>query len=208
MEIGIIGTGSMGSALATALSDAGHTIMLGSRDPERGRDTAETMGASVSGGSNQEAAQFAETVILATPFEACESIISECGPFDGKTIIDVTNAMDLENLRVPLDNETSGGEEIAKMATGASVVKAFNMVHAEVLTDPQFGDDVPTCFYCGDDEDAKERVAQLIADCGLEGVDCGPLRASRYLEAMAGLLVQLSANMGWGVDNAFLFIER
>jgi hypothetical protein len=208
MEIGIIGTGNMGSALATALSDAGHTIMLGSRNPQRGRETAESIGENVSGGSNEDAAEFADTVILAIPFDACADIIRECGAFDGKTVIDITNPIDLEELRVTLDRETSGGEEIAKLAPGASVVKAYNMIHAEVVQDPDFGNDRPTCFYCGDDEGAKEQVAELIEDCELDPVDCGPLRASRYLEGMAGLIVQLSMNMGWGVDNAILFVER
>jgi len=208
MEIGIIGTGSMGTALATALSDAGHTIMLGSRNAQRGRETAESIGGDVSGGSNQDAAEFADTVILATPFDAATEVIRECGAFDAKTVIDITNPIDLDALRVTLDNDTSGGEQIAKLAPGAAVVKAFNTVHAEVVADPAFGDDVPTCFYCGDDEDAKDLVAGLIEDCGLDPVDCGSLKASRYLEAMAGLIVQLSLKMGWGVDNAFLFIER
>lgn len=208
MKIGIIGTGSMGSALATALSEAGHTIMIGSRNEQRGREVAESIGANVSGGANQDAADFADVIVLAVPFDAVESIIRDCGAFGSKTVIDITNPIDVDALRVTLDNETSGGEEIAKLAPGAAVVKAFNTIHAEVIESPLFGDDVPTCFYCGDDEDAKELVAGLIEDCDLDPVDCGPLRASRYLEAMAGLIVQLSMKMGWGVDNAFLFIER
>ncbi|MGM0494460.1 MAG: NADPH-dependent F420 reductase [Armatimonadota bacterium] len=208
MEIGIIGTGNMGAALAAALSRAGHSIMLGSRNKQRGRETAESIAGSVSGGSNQDAADFSDTIILAVPFDACDAIIRECGAFDGKTIIDITNPIDVEALRLKVDSDTSGGEEIAKLAPGAAVVKAFNMVHAEVAEDPDFGEDLPTCFYCGDDEDAKERVAGVIRDCGLSPVDCGPLRASRYLEATAGLIVQLSLNMGWGVDNALLLMER
>ena len=208
MEIGIIGTGSMGRALADALSDAGHSIMLGSRSRERGLEAAEEFGDAVSGGSNQEAADFADMIVLAIPFDACGEIIHGCGRLEGKIVIDITDPIDIEELRVTLDNDTSGGEEVAKLTPGAAVVKAFNMVHAEVVENPDFGDDAPTCFYCGDDEGAKARVAELIEDCGLDPVDCGPLRASRYLEAMAGLLVQLSAKMGRGVDNAFLFVER
>ncbi len=208
MDIGIIGTGSMGSALATALSEAGHGIMLGSRDEQRGRDTAASVGGSVEGGTIVDAANFADTVILAVPFDACAGIVRECAAFESKTLIDITNPIDLDALRVTLDNETSGGERIAEMAPGASVVKAFNTIHAEVVNEPRFGQDVPTGFFCGDDEDAKDIVAGLIEDCGFEPVDCGPLRASRYLEAMAGLIVQLSMNMGWGPENAFMFMDR
>jgi hypothetical protein len=208
MDVGIIGTGNMGTALAMALADAGHTIVIGSRNEARGHEVAASIGENVSGGSNQDASDFADTVILAVPFDGADSIIRECGAFEGKTVIDITNPIDLDALRVTLDEETSGGEEIAKLAPAAKVVKAFNMIHAEVIEEPGFGDDVPTCFFCGDDEDAKETVAQLIEDCELDPVDCGPLRASRYLEAMAGLIVQLSMKMGWGVDNAILFVER
>lgn len=208
MDIGIIGTGRMGATLAAVLSDAGHSIMLGSRDEQRGRETAASVGGGVQGGSNQDAADFSNAVILAVPFDACTSIIRECGAFDGKTVIDITNPIDVKNSRLTVSGDTSAGEEIAKLAPGASVVKAFNTIHAEVIQEPEFGDDLPTCFYCGDDEDAKELVASLIEDCGLEPVDCGPLEVARYLESMAGLLVQMSFNMGWGTDNAFLFIDR
>ncbi len=208
MKIGIIGTGNMGQALTAALSDAGHEVMLGSRDRDRATKMAGEMGAGVCGGSNEEAAQFSRLFILAVPFDACEEVLSSCGSLEGKVIIDVTNPIDPEALRLTVGPETSGGEEVAKLAPGANVVKAFNTVHAEVVENPDFGDDMPTCFYCGEDEEAKETVAELIEECGLEPIDCGPIRASRYLEAMAGLIVQLSVNMGWGVHNAFFFAER
>ena len=208
MEIGVIGTGDMGHALADALSDAGHTIMIGSRDTQRGQEVSEEFGPTVSGGSNAEAAQFADVIVLAIPFEGSESVISECGSLAGKTIIDVTNPVDFQNLQIQVENDTSGGEEIARMAPDASVVKAFNAIHAEVIIEPEFDDDRPPVFYCGDDEDAKRIVSELIEDCGLDAIDCGPLKASRYLEPMAGLLVQLSMMEDRGAGNAFFFFER
>lgn len=181
MEIGIIGTGNMGHALADALSDAGHSVMIGSRDAQRGQATAEEFGPAVSGGSNVEAADFGDIIVLATPFRACEAIISELGSLAEKVIIDVTNPVDFENVQILVGNETSGGEEIARLAPDASVVKAFNAIHAEVIAEPEFDDDLPPVFYCGDDADAATTVAELIEDCGLTPIDCGPLRASRYL---------------------------
>ncbi len=208
MEIGIIGTGNMGHALAEALSNAGHSIMIGSRDPQRGQNTAEQFGPTVSGGSNAEAAEFSDVIVLAIPFEGYEEVIDECGSLAGKTIIDVSNPVDFRNLQIQVGNETSGAEEIAGLAPDASVVKALNAIHAEVIVEPEFDDDRPPVFYCGDDEDAKSIVAELIEDCGLDAIDSGPLKAARYLEPMAGLLVQLSMMEDRGVDNAFFFFER
>lgn len=207
MKIGVIGTGSMGSAVARALAKAGHDAMLGSRDRERGRREAAEMGAGVCGGSIAEAAQFGDVVVLAVPFSAVEETIEEAGGLDGKLIFDVTNALDHDDpLRVTVD--TSTAEVVARLAPGARVVKALNYMHAGVVEDPSYDGCTPAAFYCGDDADAKATVEGLLNDLGLDPVDCGPLEAARNLESLCGLLVHLSVNQGHGSTNAFGYMRR
>ncbi len=55
----------------------------------------------------------------------------------------------------------------------------------------------PSIFLCGDSRDAVRRVSELIASCGLEPIDCGPLASARYLERLALLMVRLVRERGW-----------
>jgi len=87
---------------------------------------------------------------------------------------------------------------MASRANGASVVKAFNYIYAELLRAPQnLGRLNPSIFLCGDDDAAKEIVTTLISSCQLQPVDCGPLKNARYLEPLALLMVHLVREEGW-----------
>jgi 8-hydroxy-5-deazaflavin:NADPH oxidoreductase len=58
----------------------------------------------------------------------------------------------------------------------------------------QFGIDSPSVFYCGDDVEAKQVVAGLIADCGYEAIDAGNLLVARTLETLATAWVQFAVS--------------
>jgi predicted dinucleotide-binding enzyme len=77
MNIGIIGTGDVGSALGRLWAGRGHAIMFGSRDPQSARVRAllATIGTGARAGSAREATQFGAVVVLATPFHATEAAI-------------------------------------------------------------------------------------------------------------------------------------
>ncbi len=87
---------------------------------------------------------------------------------------------------------TSGAEEIAKKAPGARVVEAIPPF-ADVLASSshRFDGEQTVAFYCGDDAEAKQVVAELLADLDVQAVDAGPLRNARYIEPAGFLLVQL-----------------
>jgi 8-hydroxy-5-deazaflavin:NADPH oxidoreductase len=208
MKIGILGTGSMGRALSLTLSREGHEVMVGSREEAHGKQRAAEWDMRILGGTNAAAAEFGDVVILAIPADSCGEILAGCGSLEGKIVVDITNALDVEGVHLRLPEDSSSAELIAALAPEAAVVKAFNMVHAEVVENSNFGAIVPTCFYCGDDEEAKAVVAELISDCRLQPVDCGPLNAAHYLESAAGLLVQLSYHLGQGSSNALVWVKR
>lgn len=112
-------------------------------------------------------------------------------------------------MQLVVGHSTSGAEEIAKMASGAKVVKAFNHVYAQIIhSSPQFGNRKANVFIAGDDIEAKQTVANLIKDIGFEPVDSGPLQNARYLEPLAELCVQLAYAQGKGTDQAMCLIQR
>jgi len=114
-RIGIIGDGNAGSALARALRRAGQDVRAGGKDKAAVRDTA----------------GWGEAVILAVPFVALDDVVQTAGEaLAGKTVVDVTNALDAQ-MNLALGFTTSGAEELQKKVPRSKVVKAFNTVIAK-----------------------------------------------------------------------------
>jgi predicted dinucleotide-binding enzyme len=65
-----------------------------------------------------------------------------------------------------------------------------------------------TVFYCGDDGEAKQIVANLIRETGVETVDAGPLRNARYIEPAMMMLVQLAYAQGMGGQIGLKLLRR
>ena len=209
MNIGIIGTGKMGGGLGRLWAGRGHAIVFGSRDPYKAIQLGESIGMMATGATITKAAQFGDVILLAVPWVAVENALSLAGPLKGKILIDCTNPMTPDYLRLLIGHESSGAEQIAACARGAHVVKAFNYVYAEIIrSSPQFGAQNATVLYCGDDDPAKETVAGLIADAGFDPVDAGPLQNARYLEPIAGQMMQLAYVLRVGTDQALKIIRR
>lgn len=177
MKIGIIGKGNVGSALGKGLSKAGHKVKYGHRDP------SETVA---------DAAKWGEVIILAVPHENISDAIQNIKPFaDGKTVIDVTNAVG-DNMELAISCTTSTAEENQRKIPKAKVVKAFNTVFAVNQSTAKVGNEKLTAFIAGDDVNAKRTVAKLASDIGFDPIDCGPLTAARYLDAMGNMIINLA----------------
>ena len=183
MKVGIIGKGNVGSALAEGLSRKGHEIKFGRSDPKE---------------SVREAAKWAEVIILAVPYRAAADVTKAVGSAaDGKTLIDVSNAL-TENMEWAVGFTTSAAEEIQKMLPRAYVVKAFNTIFAQNQSTGKIGGERLALFVAGDDAKAKQTVMQLGKDIGFDPVDAGPLKSARYLEPMGMLMINLGYNLGMG----------
>ncbi|MDD1744023.1 MAG: hypothetical protein LUO85_05285, partial [Methanomassiliicoccales archaeon] len=102
----------------------------------------------------------------------------------------------------------SAAEEVQKLLPKAKIVKAFNYVFAKNMETGMFGKEPLTAFVAGDDLDAKKKVMQLAKQIGFEPVDAGSLAASRYLEAMAILIINLGYGMKMGPDIGFRLIKQ
>lgn len=209
MKIGILGAGRMGTTLARNLSRIGHDVVLGSRRPGKPGSEAESGKDKVRLVSYRDAVQSSDVIILATLWADTRDAIAIAGPFGGKILVDCTNPESADAMSLVLSSTTSGAEEIAGWAVDARVVKAFNHVYAEIIeTRPRFGSETGTAFYCGDDVAAKAVVSGLAKDLGLDPVDAGPLKNSRYLEPLAQLMVQLVRAQAMGPDNVAIKLLR
>jgi NADPH-dependent F420 reductase len=209
MKIGIIGTGNMGSGLGKQWAAKGHQVLFGSRDPQKAQALADSVGANASSGTYAEATQFGEVVLLAVPWRGVEDSLARAGSFTDKILIDCTNPMTPDYMSLLVGHTSSGAEEIARLAAGARVVKAFNHIYAQIIhSSPQFGAQNATVFYCGDDPAAKSTVAELIREIGFEPVDSGPLQNARYLEPLAEHMVRLAYALGMGTDQALKLLHR
>src|SRR6185369_2326268 len=96
MKIGVLGSGIVGQVLATGAMKHGHSAMLGTRDPkkpEAQKWLAENAGGQV--GTFEQAAQFADLVVLATLGRVAENALELAGAANlaGKAVIDATNPL-------------------------------------------------------------------------------------------------------------------
>lgn len=209
MDIGIIGSGNMGSALGKLWAKKGHSVLFSySRNQDRLNDLAASA-PNAKAGTPVDAAK-AEVVLLSVRWASVEDAIKAAGSLNGKVLIDCTNPLkqDLSGLEIGLTK--SAAEEISRLVPDAYVVKAFNTVFAEVYSSPSrlFGSRMPTMLYCGDDPEAKTTVSKLINETGFEAVDAGPLVSARLLEPLAMLMIQLGHGQRMGTNIALSLIRR
>lgn len=200
----------MGSGLGRLWAAKAHRIFFSfSRDFNKLERLAESIPNSKAV-SPAEAAASADVILLSAGYGMIKEALTAAGPIQDKIIIDCTNPVkpDLSGLSIGLT--TSAGEEIAKLVPGSRVVKAFNTAFAEIYHAETrlFGSRMSTMLYCGDDEDAKSVVSQLIRETGFEPLDAGPLKSARYLESLAMLMIQLGRVQGMGPNIALSLIRR
>jgi predicted dinucleotide-binding enzyme len=184
--IAVIGTGDVGGALGPEFAAQGHTIIYGSRDPERGKvqDLVAKTGELASATTPAEAAAQADIVVLAVPGLLVEEITRSLGDLSGKIIIDPTNPLERRMNRLEHAVDTSNAEIIQAAAPGAYVVKAFNTLNWRTMVDPESAGGPVSIPLVGDNGRAKDKVAELVSGMGLEPIDVGPLRDARWVEGM------------------------
>lgn len=209
MNITLIGTGNMGSALAKQLSAAGHALRITGRDPAK----AQALAAANPGATAAvpaDALAGSDVVIVATGYADAVPALRSLGSLAGKVVIDITNPLTDDYMGLTLGHDTSAAEEIAKAIPEAEVVKAFNTLFATVLADgPTFaGDQVAPAFVASDSERAKQTAKALIESIGFQPIDAGPLKNARYLEPLAGLNIYLGYGAGFGTSIAPTWIRK
>jgi predicted dinucleotide-binding enzyme len=113
-------------------------------------------------------------------------------------------------MGLAIGHTTSAAEELAKMASGARVVKAFNTVFAHIYESGnlKFGRQRINIPICSDNEDAKVLVGMVVESLGLMPLDAGPLQNARFIEPHAALLILLAFKHGMGPNIAWKLLRR
>ena len=192
--IAIIGTGRMGGTLGKRWAAAGHTIIYGSREPQRQSvpDLVSETGHGATATTPAEAVKHAGIVVIAVPWAGVKDSVKSLGNIAGKIVVDVTNPVDFRGGHdVEVAVPHSGAELIGSWLPGAHMVKAFNTLSWTIIKDPKLAGGPVSVPLASDDANAKQRVTRLVAQLGLEPFDAGRLANARYLEGMALLYVNL-----------------
>ncbi len=202
MRIGIIGAGQVGKTLGLAWANAGHEIVYGVREsglpaPHAGATTDSVRGAAVAG----------EVVVLATPWAVAADALRAAGDLGGKPLLDVTNPIG-PGFALTHGHTTSGAEVVARLATNARVVKAFNTTGLENMANPLFGERRVVMPVAGDDSSAVDVAVRLASDIGFESVGLKGLSRARELEPLGLLWIKLALQWGNGRDIGFGISRR
>jgi len=208
MKLSILGAGNVGMALARALLRAGQPVTLGVPDPKRYADAVAALGPQATLTRSDDAVDRADVVILAVPYPAALAIAQARADWQGRVLVDATNPLAPGLSGLSLGTTTSGAEQLAGLARGARVVKAFNSTGAENMADSRYPQGRPMMPVAGDDAAARQQVMALATLIGFDAVDMGPLTAARYLEPLAMVWIHLAFHQGQGRRFAFARLDR
>ncbi len=188
MTYAIIGFGKMGQALARAFARSGIDVSVATtRDPDSFAADAAAIGPGIIPATLAHALT-ADILFLAVRYEAHPEIAQALPTWQGKTIVDVTNA-----YGVPVEElvDQSSARTVARAFTGGKVVKGFNHLVSPILDqDPAVHGGKRVVFLASDDDGAAAAVAALAEQLGFAPVKLGGL-------AEGGQLVQARGN-SWG----------
>lgn len=200
MRVTIVGAGNMGRAIATRALASGHEVEIVDRDPAETGRLAEELGGSATA-LEPDAPFGGEVVVFALYYPGIKDAVKQYRDrLAGKVVVDTTNPVDTDTSELATAPGSSSAEEVAQLAPqDSSVVKAFNTTFAGTLDAGEVDGQQLDVLIAGDDE-AKQKVTQLVSDGGLRPVDVGPLTRAQQLEQLGFLHISLQQprNLGYG----------
>ncbi|GAA4044145.1 NAD(P)-binding domain-containing protein [Arthrobacter methylotrophus] len=215
MKTAILGTGTVGRTIAARLAELGHTVTIGTRDPEATLSrtepdamgtppfaawAAENTGIALAGFA--EAAAGAELVVNATNGAASLDVLTQAGAesLDGKVILDIANPLDFSTGMPPtlfVKDTDSLGEQIQRAFPAARVVKSLNTMNAALMAHPDRLTEAGSVFVSGNDSDAKDTVTGLLKEFGHQDViDLGDITTARGTEMLLPVWLRLWGALG------------
>lgn len=205
MQIAVIGTGNVGSALGSSLVKAGHRVVLAGRDAAKAGRVAQAVGARAAS-SAVEAAAGADVIVLAVPYGELATVVSAIAPaVAGKVVVDASNPLKADYSGLATSG-VSAAEQVATALPGARVVKAFNTLFASNQADPAGRATTLDALFATDDDGAADTVAELAASIGFRPVRVGSLAAARELESLAWLNIRLQLQTGGAWQTAYVLV--
>ena len=191
-RFGVLGSGVVAKVLAAGLKQHGHTVRIGSREPEKLASFQKETG--IEAGTFGDVAGTAEVVVLAVKGTAAREALDLAGAdrLAGKVVIDTTNPIaDAPPVDGVLQYFTGPNESLMERLQiafpSARFVKAFNSVGNASMVNPSFTGGPPTMFMCGNDAEAKRVVSEVLGKFGWQPADMGTAVAARAIEPLCQL---------------------
>jgi predicted dinucleotide-binding enzyme len=184
MSYAIVGFGAVGQALARAFARKQIEVAVASTRPaEEIAPLAKTIGPTIAPKSLREALE-AEIVFLAVPFQSHRDVASALASWQGKIVIDVTNAYGVAPKEL---GDLPSSVVISQSFPGAKLVKGFNHLPARALAeDPDIKGGRRVIFLSSDDENAMVAVAAVAEQLGFAPVKLGGLSDGGFLVQARG----------------------
>lgn len=204
MKVTIIGAGNMGRAIGLRAVAGGNEVEIIDRNPEDAGALADELG---SGATAVEPGGEigGELVVLAVYYGSLPEAVEQYRDgLQGKVVVEISLPLDWESMdQLVVSSDSSAAEETQKLVPGGTpIVKAFTTNFARTLESGEKNGTQLDVFLAGDDEEAKQKVAQLVEGGGMRPIDVGPLRRARQIEHAAFLQVSAQEPLGSGFSSA------
>jgi hypothetical protein len=191
-KIGILGSGAVAKTLGAGFLKHGYAVMLGTRNADK-LEEWKAANPSAQIGSFEEAAAFADILVLAVKGTAAKSALELAGAdnLNGKIVIDTTNPIDGAPTNGVLKFFTEQNHSLMEQLQAAfpqvRFVKSWNSIGSAFMVNPDFGGEKPAMFICGNDDDARKEVSEILVQFGFEVEDMGMAEAARAIEPLCML---------------------
>lgn len=193
-RVGILGAGSVGRVLANGFLKYGYEVMIGTRDKMKLKEWIRDLGDKITVGSFEDASHFGDLVVLAVKGSAVEFVLDLAGAANlhEKTVIDTCNPISDEDpvngvLHFFTKPNFSLMEHLQEKYTRIHFVKAFNCVGNNLMVNPEFEGERPTMFICGNNDESKKQVIEVLDLFGWDVEDMGKVEAARAIEPLCML---------------------
>jgi 8-hydroxy-5-deazaflavin:NADPH oxidoreductase len=206
MKIAVFGTGMVGKAIATKLTELGHEVKMGSRTAGNEKAVAwvASAGTNASEGTFAEAAAFGEILFNCTKGDVSLDVLKLAGEanINGKTLVDISNPLDFSKGMPPtlfVCNDDSLGETLQRTFPGVHVVKTLNTMNCNLMVNPAGLPGDHNVFVSGNDAGAKSEVKKLLASFGWSEkntIDLGDITTARGTEQLLPIWIRLMGTLG------------
>ena len=194
------GAGPQGGGLARRFAAAGISVLVGSRDPARARDTVagwRAAGEPIDVADNASAVEQRDVVLLTVPFGSVDALLADLHARfrHGSLAIDVTVPLDFSGGRMSMLEVAAGSaaQHIrTRLPDHVRLAAAFKTIPAHLLADADAPLDCDE-FVCGDSEAARSETVALAQRLpGLRAIDVGGLSRARFIEHVTALAVAIN----------------
>ncbi|GAA1502973.1 NAD(P)-binding domain-containing protein [Dactylosporangium maewongense] len=199
LNVGVLGTGMVGDAIATRLVEVGYDVVMGSREATNPKAVAWAERTGGRAGTFADAAAHGQLIFNATPGNLSLDVLRAAGDLTGKVLADISNDLTAAAVKPVAAGLQEAFPEL-------KVVKTLNTVNADIMVRPDLLSEPHNIFVAGADAGAKTLVKGVLAKFGWpEGdvLDLGGIDKAFAMEQYLPMWLAV-----WGVKQDLRFNLR